>query len=149
MSPAAGQGTVITEEEKARALGSMPVPRLAWDAVQEYTMSTTERLKEQLVIRERMMQERALLPKFAVEEYFLQIFGKNLKEVLKILYVTWLPLVPLIVFDNKLITVTMNEVLMSATSIPDMRMYILLAEGGSLCVYIVIWTMCHKETKNK
>ena len=68
-----------------------------------------------------MMQERALLPKFAVEEYFSQIFGKDLEEVVELSPVTWLLLVPPIAFDNKLVTPTMNEVLTSAASIPDMR----------------------------
>ena len=36
---------------------------------------------------------------------------------------TWLFLVPLIAFDNKLVTPTMNKVLTSAASIPDMRTY--------------------------
>ena len=35
--------------------------------------------------------------------------------------VTWLLLVPPIAFDNKLVTPTMNEVLTSAASMPDMR----------------------------
>ena len=85
-------------------------------------MSTTEHLGEQLVIRERMMQERALLPKFTVEEYFLQIFDTDVEEVVELSPVTWLLLVPLIAFDNKLVTPTMNEVLTSAASITDMRM---------------------------
>ena len=34
---------------------------------------------------------------------------------------TWMLLVPPIAFDNKLVTPTMNEVLTSAASIPDMR----------------------------
>ena len=68
-----------------------------------------------------MMQERALLPKFAVEEYFSQIFGKDLEEVVELSPVTWLLLVPPIAFDNKLVTPTMNEVLTSAASMPDMR----------------------------
>ena len=68
---------VITEEEKVRALHSMPVPTLAQDVVQEYAVSTTDRSEEQLVIRERMIQERVLSSKFAVEGYFLQIFGKD------------------------------------------------------------------------
>ena len=68
-----------------------------------------------------MMQERALLPKFAVEEYFSQIFRKDLEEVVELSPVTWLLLVPPIAFDNKLVTPTMNEVLTSAASMPDMR----------------------------
>ena len=68
-----------------------------------------------------MMQERALLPKFAVEEYFSQIFGKDLEEVVELSPVTWLLLVTPIAFDNKLVTPTMNEVLTSAASMPDMR----------------------------
>ena len=35
--------------------------------------------------------------------------------------VTWLLLIPPIAFDNNLVTPTMNEVLTSATSMPDMR----------------------------
>ena len=66
------------------------------------------------------MQEWALLPKFAVEEYFLQIFWKDSEEVVELSPVTWLLLVPPIAFNNKLITSTMNEVLTSAASIQDM-----------------------------
>ena len=69
-----------------------------------------------------MMQEQALLPKFAVEEYFSQIFGKDLEDAVELSPVTWLLLVPLIAFDNKLVTTIINEALTSVTSIPGMRM---------------------------
>ena len=110
------------EEEKVEALCLISVSMRSRDVIQEYTMSTTEHPGEQLVIHERMMQDRALLPKFAVEEYFLQICGKDPEEVVEISPVTWLLLVPLIAFDNKLGTATVNKMLTSATSIPDMRM---------------------------
>ena len=101
--------SVITEEEKVEALRLMPVPTLPLDVVQEYAISATERSEEQFVVNERMMQERALLPKFAVKEYFLKLFGKNLKEVVEISLVTWLLIAPLIAFDKKLNTATMNR----------------------------------------
>ena len=113
---------VITEEDKVEALRLMPVPTLSQDVIQECAMSTAEHSGEQLVIRERMMQERALLPKFAVKEYFSQSYGKDLGEVVELSPVAWLLLVPLIAFDNKLVTVTMNEVLTSAARIPDTKM---------------------------
>ena len=91
------------------ALRLMPVPTLPLDVVQEYAISATERSGEQFVVNERMMQERALLPKFAVKEYFLKLFGKNLKEVVEISLVTWLLIAPLIAFDKKLNTATMNR----------------------------------------
>ena len=68
------------------------------------------------------MQERALLPKFAVEEYFSQIFRKDLATIVELSPVMVLLLFPLIMFDNKLITATTNEMLAIDTSIPDMRM---------------------------
>ena len=85
-------------------------------------MSTREHLGEQLVIWKHMMQEQALLPKFAVEDYFSQIFGKDLEEVVELSPAMWLLLVLLIVFTNNIITATMNEVLTSAASILNMRM---------------------------
>ena len=69
-----------------------------------------------------MMQERALLPEFAVDEYFSKIFGKDLEEVVELSLVMCLLHVPLIALDKKLTTATMNEALTSAASIPDMRM---------------------------
>ena len=91
---------VITEEEKVAALRAMPAPGRARDLLREYSMSVQERAGEQLVIRERMMQERALPPTFAVEDYFSRIFGKDLEEVVELAPVTWLPLIPLIALDN-------------------------------------------------
>ena len=61
--------------EKVKALRLVPVPTLSRVVIQEYAVTTMEHLWEQLVIRERMMQERALLPKFAIKEYFSQILG--------------------------------------------------------------------------
>ena len=98
----------VTEEEKVEAPCLMPAPTLPLDVVQEYAMSTTERLGGQLIVRKRMIQERALMPKFAVEDYFLKISGKDLEEVVELLLVTWLLLAPLIALDKKLITDTTN-----------------------------------------
>jgi hypothetical protein len=126
-------GGVITEEEKVEALRLMPVPSLSWDVVQECAMSTREHLGKQLVICKHMMQEQALLPKFAVENYFSQIFGKDLEEVVELSPAMWLLLVLLIVFTNNIITATMNEVLTSAASILNMRMSVFFLWRVEVC----------------
>lgn len=92
---------VITEEEKIEALRSTSDDIDSFSNVfEEYTMSGTDRAGEQLVIRERMMEQMNLPQTFAIENYFAQIFGRNLEEVVELSPVTWLPLIPLIAIDN-------------------------------------------------
>lgn len=159
---------VITEEKKAETLHLMHVPTLSRHIVQEYAMSTTERSGEQRVVHKRMMQERELLPEFAVKEYFLHIFGKDLEEVVESLPVTWLLPVLLIALNTKLVTATMNKALTSAASILDMwtiafflprvettetlKKFLDHGDDGDdsdMCVCFRRWAMFHKETKKK
>ena len=119
-------------------------------------------------LHKRMMQERELLPEFAVKEYFLHIFGKDLEEVVESLLVTRLLPVLLIALNTKLVTATMNKALTSAASILDMwtiafflprvettetlKKFLDHGDDGDdsdMCVCFRRWAMFHKETKKK
>ena len=132
----------ITEEDKVELLRLMPVPTLPLDIVQEYAMSTTDHLGKHLVVHECMMQERA---EFAVEEYFLKIFRKDLEEAVELSLVTWLLLAQLILLDNKLITATLNQALMSAASIPDIQAKVLRVVCERLTPVAVVAAVAKEE----
>lgn len=106
---------IITDEEKVEALrmATPPHQNVFADIYNEYTMSNTERAGEQLVVRERMMEQMKLPDTFRIEDYFAQIFGRNLKEVVELSPVTWLPLIPLIAIDN---SVDLTRDVVSASS---------------------------------
>ena len=78
-------------------------------------MSTMERLGEQLFIRKCMIKERALPSKFAAEDYFSQIFEKDLEEAVEMSPLTWLPLTPLIALGSS-VNLTWNVVLATSTN---------------------------------
>ncbi|KAL7530275.1 hypothetical protein ACHAXR_003399 [Thalassiosira sp. AJA248-18] len=105
---------VITEEEKTEALRATSQNT---DSIQnifdEYSMSNTDRAGEQLVIRERIIDQLNLPQTFAIEDYFAKIFGHNLEEVVELSPVTWLPLIPLIAIDN---SVDLTRDVVSASS---------------------------------
>jgi len=59
-------------------------------------MTGTDRVGEQLLSRERIMEQIKLPQTFAIEDYFAQIFGHNIEEVVELSPLTWVPLIPLI-----------------------------------------------------
>ncbi|KAL7550248.1 hypothetical protein ACHAWF_017002 [Thalassiosira exigua] len=93
---------IITEEEKVEALraASKDIASFVGVVSEEWTMSDTDRAGEQLVVRERMIEQMNLPQTFAIEDYFARIFGHNLEEVVELSPVTWLPLIPLIAAEN-------------------------------------------------
>lgn len=105
---------VITEEEKIEALRATSDNINSISVIfEDYAMSYTDRAGEQLVCRARMMEQLNLPQTFAIENYFAEIFGRNLEEVVELSPVTWLPLIPLIAIDN---SVDLTRDVVSASS---------------------------------
>lgn len=91
----------ITQEERMEALRQWTGGKKSLSGLwEEYCLGNTEQAGECLLIRERMMNTLGLPKTFAVDYYFAEIFGQNLEEIVKLLPLTWLPLIPLIVIDH-------------------------------------------------
>jgi len=104
----------LSEDEIAEALRNvstnMNTFRIFFD---EIFMDDKERAGEQLLYRERMMVQMNLPQNFAIENYFSEIFGSNLEEIVELTPVTWLPLIPLIALAN---SVDLSRDVVSASS---------------------------------
>ena len=105
---------IITEEEKVEALRAASANTDSINKIfDEYSMTGTDRAGEQLVLRERMMEQMKLPQTFAIDDYFARIFGHNLEEVVELSPLTWIPLIPLIAIDN---SVDLTREVVSASS---------------------------------
>ena len=105
---------IITEEEKVEALRAASANTDSINNIlDEYSMTGTDRAGEQLVLRERMMEQMKLPQTFAIDDYFARIFGHNLEEVVELSPLTWIPLIPLIAIDN---SVDLTREVVSASS---------------------------------
>lgn len=62
-----------------------------WD---EISITVDKIRAEGLVVRERMLRTGRVSPDFRVENYCETIFGRNLKEMVELSPLTWLPLIP-------------------------------------------------------
>jgi len=80
----------LSDEEVKRAL-RLAKKETLWD---EITMSTTQIKAEALVVRERFLDTGLVSPNFRIESYSAAIFGRNLKEIVELSPLTWLPLIP-------------------------------------------------------
>ena len=106
---------IITDEEMVEALRSTSTDINSFQRgfFDELNLSEKDRAGEQLVIRERMISQLGLPQTFKIEDYFAQVFGHNLEEVVELSPVTWLPLIPLIAIDN---SVDISRDVVSASS---------------------------------
>jgi EF hand len=99
----------LTKEEVQQAL-RMARKDSIWD---EVTMTTTQIRAEALVVRERFIETCRVSPNFRIEKYFANIFGENLKEIVELSPLTWLPLIPALSLDR---SVDMARNVVSASS---------------------------------
>jgi len=80
----------------------------------ELNLTVKQRASETLLIRERLLTQQNLPETFSVEKYFEQIFARNLKEMVELSPLTWLPLIPLIALLN---AIDLSNEVVSATSL--------------------------------
>ena len=108
-----GDGEITSDEMTEALRGASTNINSFSTFFKELQMSEKDRAGEQLLIRERMMEQMNLPQTFAVEDYFSEIFGHDLEEVVELSPVTWLPLIPLIAVDN---SVDLSRDVVSASS---------------------------------
>lgn len=82
-------------------------PPLSWFVSQEDIFA------ECLVVRERIMQTNNLSPTFKVENYFANLLGERLVEMVELSPLTWLPLIPALSLGR---TVDMTHHVVSASA---------------------------------
>jgi len=106
---------IITQEELTEAIRSKSTNINSFTStfINEWNKNDIDYASENLVVRQRMMDKFQLPSTFKIEDYFAQIFGHNLEEVVELSPVTWLPLIPLIAVDN---SVDLSRDVVSAAS---------------------------------
>jgi len=106
---------IITPEELTEAIRSKSTNINSFTStfINEWNKNDIDYASENLVVRQRMMDKFQLPSTFKIEDYFAQIFGHNLEEVVELSPVTWLPLIPLIAVDN---SVDLSRDVVSAAS---------------------------------
>ena len=106
---------IITPEELTEAIRSKStnINSFPKTFINEWNKNDIDYASENLVVRQRMMDKFQLPSTFKIEDYFAQIFGHNLEEVVELSPVTWLPLIPLIAVDN---SVDLSRDVVSAAS---------------------------------
>jgi hypothetical protein len=86
----------LDEEEVQRAVRSAEKVTL-WN---ELRISAKTIQAEALVMRERFLRTGRVKPSFRIEAYCEKIFARNLKEIVELSPLVWLPLVPFLALGN-------------------------------------------------
>ena len=83
------------------------------DIWREVAMDTSMVKAEALVVRERLVQTNKVPKTFLIEDYYAKIFATNLKEIVELSPLTWLPLIPCISLGR---SIDMSRDIVSAAS---------------------------------
>lgn len=102
------EGTLNVDECRAM-VRSIPKDTI-WD---ELFIPTSKIQAEALVMRERFVRLGQVAPSFRIEAYCEHVFGENLREMVELSPLTWLPLVPAVAVGR---TVDMTNDVISAAS---------------------------------
>jgi hypothetical protein len=90
------QDGILDEEEVQLAVRSAEKVTL-WD---EIRISAKTIQAEALVMRERFLRKGRVKPSFRIEAYCEKIFARNLKEIVELSPLVWLPLVPFLALGD-------------------------------------------------